>query len=139
MGFRVPQDVEGYAVEPESGGGRDGSRCTSRTHGSPNAGARTGSSGRGGGSAGGPSNRLYIWRSDVQNHSFSMNCPGRRLVVTGTTARAHTEECRRECLIEDEETRFRSESRKLRVDGSLVGRVESAAKSQRSCETESNT
>ena len=24
LGFRIPHDVEGYAVEPESRGGRDG-------------------------------------------------------------------------------------------------------------------
>ena len=56
LGFRVPHDVEGYAVDPEFGGGRDGSRCTFRRHGSPDAGARTSPSGRGGGSAGGPCN-----------------------------------------------------------------------------------
>ena len=53
--------------------------------------------------------------------------------MTGTTARAHTEECRKrleECLAEDEETKFRSEAGKLRVDGWLAGRVESARNQQ---------
>ena len=39
--------------------------------------------------------RLYVRRSDVQKYGYSMNCPGCRSVMTGTTARAHTEECRR--------------------------------------------
>ena len=37
--------------------------------------------------------RLYIRRSDVQKYGY-MICPGCRSVMTGTTARAHTEECR---------------------------------------------
>ena len=43
--------------------------------------------------------------------------------MAGTTARAHTEECRRRlenCLAEDEETKFRSEVAKLRVDNWLA-------------------
>ena len=51
--------------------------------------------------------------------------------MTGTTARAHTEECRRrleECLAEDEATIIWSDAAKLRVD-----------ESTRSGETESNT
>ena len=60
-----------------------------------------------------------------------MNCPGCRSVVTNTTARAHTEECRKRlesCLAEDEETKFRSEAAKLRVDNWLASRVESTGK-----------
>ena len=38
--------------------------------------------------------RLNIRRSDVQKYGYSMNRPGCRSVMTGTTARAHTE-CRR--------------------------------------------
>ena len=52
-------NVEGNAVETESGGGRDGSRCTSSRHGSPDAGARTSPSGRGG-TAGGPSSKQVV-------------------------------------------------------------------------------
>ena len=37
----------------------------------------------------------YIRRADVQKYGSSMNCPGYRSVMTNTTARAHTEECRR--------------------------------------------
>ena len=76
-------------------------------------------------------------RSDVQKYGCSMHCPGCRSVMTGTTARAHTEECRRrleECLAEDEEPKYRSEAAKLRVDGWFAGRVESAEKSTRSGE-----
>ena len=53
--------------------------------------------------------------------------------MASTTARAHTEECRRRlenCLAEDEETKFRSEAAKLRVDNWLASRVESAEKSR---------
>ena len=39
--------------------------------------------------------RLCIWRSDVQKYGYSMNCLGCRSVMTGTTARAHTDSCRR--------------------------------------------
>ena len=76
--------------------------------------------------------RLYIRRSDVQKYGYSMNCPGCRSVMAGTTARAHTEECRKRlenCLAEDEETKFRSEAAKSRVDNWLASRVESAEKS----------
>ena len=76
--------------------------------------------------------RLYIRRADVQKYGYSMNCPGCRSVMTNTTARAHTEECRRRlenCLAEDEETKFRSEAAKLRVEGWLASRVESTDKS----------
>ena len=72
--------------------------------------------------------RLYTRRADVQKNDYSMNCPGCRSVMTNTTARAHTEECRRRlenCLAEDEETKFRSEEAKLRVEGWLASRVES--------------
>ena len=47
------------------------------------------------------------------------------------TARAHTEECRKRlesCLAEDEETKFRSEAAKLRVDNWFASRVESTEK-----------
>ena len=68
--------------------------------------------------------RLYTRRSDVQKCGCSMNCPGCRSVMTGRTARVHTEECRRRlegCLAEDEETTFRSEAANdgwLRVESS---------------------
>ena len=45
--------LKGYALEPESIGGRDGSRCTSRGSGSPETSARTSPSGRGGDGTGG--------------------------------------------------------------------------------------
>ena len=48
--------------------------------------------------------------------------------MTNTTARAHTEECRKRlesCLAEDEETKLRSETAKLRVNNWLASRVES--------------
>ena len=54
---------------------------------------------------------------------YIKNPIGCRSVMTGTTARAHTEECRRRlenCLAEDEETKFRSEGTKLRVEGWLA-------------------
>ena len=76
---------------------------------------------------------LYIRRSDVQKYGYSMKCPGCRSVMTGTTARAHTEECRRRlenCFAEDEETKFRSEAAQLRVEGWLASRVESTEKSR---------
>ena len=72
--------------------------------------------------------RVYIKKADVQ---YSMNCPGCRSVMTNTTARAHTEECRRRlesCLAEDEETKLRSEAAKLRVDNWLASRVGSTEK-----------
>ena len=62
--------------------------------------------------------------------------------MTGTTARAHTEERHRrleECLAEEEETKFRSEAAKLRVDGWLAGRGESAQKPTRGGDTESHS
>ena len=62
--------------------------------------------------------RVYIKKADVQKFGYSMNCPGCRSAMTNTTARAHTEECRKRlesCLAEDEETKFRSEAAKLRV------------------------
>ena len=77
--------------------------------------------------------RLYIRRADVQKYGYSMNCPGCRSVMTNTTARAHTEECRRRlenCLAEDEETNFRSEAAKHRVEGWLASRVEPTDKSR---------
>ena len=102
----------------------------------PNAGARTSPSGRGGGGAGGPSSKQVVHQeircAEIRlRHELSWIC---RSVMKGTTARAHTEECRRrseECLAEDEETKFRSEAAKLRVDGWLAGRVESAEQSTR--------
>ena len=84
--------------------------------------------------------RLYIRRSDVQKNGYSMNFPGCRSVMTGTTARAHTEECRRrleKCSVQDEETKFRSEAAKLRVEGWLASRVESTEKS-RGCDAVSH-
>ena len=42
-------------------------------------------------------------------------------------------------MVEDEQTKFRSEAAKLRVDGWLAGRVKSAEKIRRSGETDSNT
>ena len=72
--------------------------------------------------------RVYIKKADVQKFGYSMNCPGCRSVMTNTTARAHTEECRKRlesCLAEDEETNLRSEAAKLRVDNRLASRVES--------------
>ena len=44
-----------------------------------------------------------------------------------------------DCLAEDEEKKVRSKATTLRVDGMLAGRVESAEKSTRRGETESNT
>ena len=58
----------------------------------------------------------------VQRAEYSMNCLGCRSVLTNTTVRAHTEECRKRlesCLAEDEETKLRSEAAKLRVDNWL--------------------
>ena len=75
--------------------------------------------------------RVYIKKADVQKYGYSMNCLGCRSVMTNTTARAHTEECRKRlerCLAEDEETKFRSEAAKLRVDNWLASRVESTEK-----------
>ena len=77
--------------------------------------------------------RLYIRRADVQKYGYSMNYPGCRSVMTNTTTRAHTDECRRRlenCLAEDEETKFRSEVAMLRVEGRLASRVESTDKSR---------
>ena len=77
--------------------------------------------------------RVYIKKADVQKYGYSMNCPGCRSAMTGTTALAHTEECRRRlenCLAQDEETKFRSEAAKLRVEGWLASRVESTEKSR---------
>ena len=75
--------------------------------------------------------RLFIRRSDEQKYGYSMNCPGCTSVMTGTAARAHTEECRKRlesCLAEDEENFFRSEAAKFRVDNWLASRVESTEK-----------
>ena len=74
---------------------------------------------------------LYIKKADVQKFGYSMNCPGCRSGMTNTTARAHTEECRKRlesCLAEDEETKLRSEAAKLRVDNWLASRVGSTEK-----------
>ena len=74
---------------------------------------------------------MYIKKADVQKFGYSMNCPGCRSVMTNTTARVHTEECRKRlesCLAEDEETKLRSEAAKLRVDNCLASRVESTEK-----------
>ena len=68
--------------------------------------------------------RLYIRISDVQKYGNNMNCLGCGSVMTGTTARAHTEERRgmlEECLAGDEETKFRQRSFVLKAGG----RVES--------------
>ena len=51
--------------------------------------------------------------------------------MTNTTARAHTEECRKRlesCLAEDEDEKLRSEAAKLRVDNWLASRVGSTEK-----------
>ena len=75
--------------------------------------------------------RVYIKKAHVQKYGYCMNCPGCRSVMTNTTARAHTEECRKRleiCLAEDEETKFRSEGAKLSVDNWLASRVESTEK-----------
>ena len=75
--------------------------------------------------------RVYIKKADVQKYGYIMNCLGCRSVMTNTTARAHTEECRKRiesCLAKDEETKFRSEAAKLRVDNWLASRVESTEK-----------
>ena len=75
--------------------------------------------------------RVYIKKADVQKFGYSMKCPGCRSVMTNTTARAHTEECRKRlegCLAEDEETKLRWEAAKLRVDNWLASRVESTEK-----------
>ena len=75
--------------------------------------------------------RVYIKNADVQKFGYSMNCPGSRSVMTNTTARAHTEECRKRlesCLAEDEETKLRSEAAELRVDNWLASRDESTEK-----------
>ena len=64
--------------------------------------------------------RVYIKKADVQNYGYSMNCPGCRSVMTNTTARANTEECRKileSCLAEDKET-----------ESGLVSGVESSEK-----------
>ena len=71
--------------------------------------------------------RVYIKKDD----GHSMNCLGCRSVMTITTARAHTEECRKRlesCLAENEETKFRSEAAKVRVDKRLASRVETTEK-----------
>ena len=39
--------------------------------------------------------RLYIRRADALKHGHSTKCPGCRSAMAGTTARAHTEDCRR--------------------------------------------
>ena len=75
--------------------------------------------------------RVYIKKTDEQKFGYSMNCPGCRSVMTNTAARAHTEKCRKRlegCLAEDEETKLRSETAKLRVDNWLASRVESTEK-----------
>ena len=75
--------------------------------------------------------RVYIKKAHVQKYGYSMNCPGCRSVMKNTTARAHTEECRKRlesCLAEDEETKFRSEAAKLRADNWLASRLESTEK-----------
>ena len=79
----------------------------------------------------GAASRVYIKKADVQKFGYSMNCPCCRSVMTNTTARAHTGESRKRlesCLAEDEETKFRSERAKLRVDIWLASRVESTGK-----------
>ena len=75
--------------------------------------------------------RVYIKKADVQKFGYSMNCLGCGSEMTNTTARAHTEECRKRlesCLAEDEETKLRSEAAKLRVDNWLASRVGSTEK-----------
>ena len=75
--------------------------------------------------------RVYIEKADVQKFGYSMNCPGCRSMMTNTTARAHTEECRKRlesCLAEDEETKLRSEAAKHRVDNWLASRIGSTEK-----------
>ena len=75
--------------------------------------------------------RVYIKKADVQKFGYSMHCLGCRSVMTNTTARAHTEECRKRlesCLAENEVTKLRSEAAKLRVDNWLASRVESTEK-----------
>ena len=55
--------------------------------------------------------RAFIKNADVQKFGYSINCFGCRLVMTNTTARAHTEECHKRlesCLAEDEETQIGS-------------------------------
>ena len=77
--------------------------------------------------------KLCIRRFDVQKNGYSMSCSGCRSVMTGTTAGAHTEECRRRlenCSTEDKETKFRSEAAKFREDW-LASRVESTEKFER--------
>ena len=80
--------------------------------------------------------RLYMRRSDVQKYGCSMMNKSWMQICDGRYdgARAHTEECRKRlenCLAEDEETKFRSEATKFRVDNWLASRVESAESSAR--------
>ena len=115
--FEFLTDAEGYAVEPEPGGGRDGSRCTSRGYGSPDASTCTRPSSRGGSGTGGQSSEQVV------HHEVRCAEIWLQHELSGTTARAHTEECRRKlenCLAEEEETKFRSEAAKLRVDSWLT-------------------
>ena len=135
LGLRVPHDVEGHAVEPESR--RAGEIAADALPSDmavpmpapapvPQVVVAAAPADRDAGS-------LYIRIADVQKYGYSMNCPGCRSVMTITTARAHTEECRKRlesCLAEDEETKFRSEAAKLRVDNWLASRVESTDKSR---------
>ena len=58
--FEFLTTLKGLSVEPESGGGRDGSRCTSRGYGSPDASTRTSPSGRGAGGTGGPCSEQVV-------------------------------------------------------------------------------
>ena len=52
--------LKGAPWNPNPAAGRDGSRCTSRRHGSPDVSARTSPSGRGGGGTRGPSSEQVV-------------------------------------------------------------------------------
>ena len=89
MGFRISHDVEGYAVEPESSGGRDGALPADMAVPMP-APAPVPQVVVAAALVDRAASRLYIRRADVQKYGYCLGC---RSVMTNTTARAHTEEC----------------------------------------------
>ena len=96
--------------------------------GSSDASTSTSSSGRGGGFTGGSCSEQSV-HQECRCAEVRIQHELPWLVMTNTTARAHTEERRKRlesCLAEDEETKFRSEAAKLCVDNCMAEKPRSS-------------
>ena len=85
---------------------------------SPNASTRTSLPGRGSGGTGGPCSERVV-HQEIRCAEIWLQHELSWMQISDDGHDSHTEECRRRfknCLSEDEETKFRSEAPKLRVE-----------------------